>query len=151
MRISLLIKLEIKCFSISCFHFQKQNPNYIVGPCPPTCTLLKVGGGGGGGGGRGGQDLPKIESVGGNEFFCEKGGINLKRGSLCKNGELPLFLLLYISVQSHLLFWIFSLLSYPCKNIHVLIKVSKSCTKTQCHLYISDPFQYSTKNADCFI
>ena len=127
MRISLLIKLEIKCFSISCFHFQKQNPNYIVGPCPlapPTCTLLKVGG-------RGGEDLPKIESLGGNEFFCEKGGINLKRGVYVKMESCQFSLLLYSSVQSHLLFWIFSLLSYPCKNIiHVLIKVSKSCTKT---------------------
>ena len=122
MRISVLIKLAIKCFSISCFHFQKQNPNYIVGPCPPpphTLHLIKGGGGGGGGG-----DLSKIESLGGYEFFCEKGGINLKMGDLCKNGGLPLFLLLYNSVQSHLLFWIFSLLSYPCKNfIHVLIKV----------------------------
>ena len=29
---------------------------------------------------KGGWDLPKIESLGGYEIFCKKGGINLKRG-----------------------------------------------------------------------
>ena len=67
-----------------------------------------------------GVGLPKIEPLGGCEIFCQKLGINLKRGGW----GLSLFLLLYSSVQSHVHFRIFSLLSYPCKIfIHVLIQV----------------------------
>ena len=87
MRISVLIKLAIKCFSISCFHFQKQNPNYIVGPCPlapPTCTLLKVGGRGGGG-------PSKNWITWGEWIFLRERRDKLEKGGLCKNGELPIF------------------------------------------------------------
>ena len=55
-----------------------------------------------------GVGLPKIEPLGGCEIFCQKLGINLKRGG-GGGGGLPLFLLLYSSVQSHVHFRIFSL------------------------------------------
>ena len=64
--------------------------SYIVGP--PTPLL------------NGGQDLPKIESLGEvYKIFCQKGGINLKRGGDAEmgGGGLPLFY--YFTVQSHLL------------------------------------------------
>ena len=63
--------------------------SYIVGP--PTPLL------------NGGQDLPKIESLGEvYKIFCQKGGINLKRGGDAEmgGGGLPLY---YFTVQSHLL------------------------------------------------
>ena len=104
---------------------------------PPTLPSLIKGGG---------QDLPKIESLGGGggggtKFFARKGSKPEKERSWCRNRGLPLFY--YFTVQSHLLFvweskvpfitfWIFSILrfnlaiqdSHPCLY----------CTKTWYHL-----------------
>ena len=71
---------------------------------------------------------------GGYEIFCYKGGINLD----VEMGELPLFLLIYSSVQSHLHFRIFGLWVSHARFSTTFS--SKSCTKTWYHLYISDLF-----------
>ena len=96
---------------------------------------------------KGGQDLPKIESLGGGgrglyKYFCqkrdkpEKGGLMGGEGG----GRLPLFY--YFTVPSHLLcvgkskipfiiFRIFGLLSYPFKiliHVFIVLKPGIICT-----------------------
>ena len=85
----------------------------------------------------GGQDLPKIESLaGGFVIFCQKGGINLKRGGSCRNATVATFSLIYClitftlcvgKVKFPLLPFFFSLLSQPCKILIQVFIVLKHC------------------------
>ena len=126
MRISLLIKLEIKCFSISCFHFQKQNPNHIVGPHPPNppppnLHLIKGGGEGVG---------PSKNWITWGEWIflrerrdkLEKGGIYVKMGGC--------HFFYYFTVQfNHIYFFGSSVFWVSHARISFMFS-SKSCTKT---------------------
>ena len=88
-----------------------------------------------------GQDLPKIESLEVYEMFCQKWGINLKRGGSCRNGGGCHF---FITLQFNhiycvsgkskvpfITFRIFSILSQPFKiliHVFIVLKPGIICT-----------------------